>query len=251
MALAFLALICGLGATGCTSSGPGSAVGADPDPAAGQATEVPAVVDAGMFTFSYVAKGDAGFMDQTLDIHSSAEVPVLLTAEISALDDDGEVQAGLDVTTVFGSDIGRMVVMPGPNLDVVLFDAENGGTTRDLRVEVQEVTPVDGPALTGWVEVVPSDDEGAETQNPDRFTHIALRGDNDLPATVCAVYLVWGDVAPGDSQQAAEVVDLLPPTTAAADSDTFVELPADLRRRLDLGGGRNGGSFKAYYCLPA
>lgn len=222
----------------------------DPPSEAAGAAEVPTEGDAGMFTFSYVAKGDPGFMDQTLDIHSSAEVPVLLTAEISALDDNGQVQEGVDVGTVFGSDVGRMIVMPGANLDIVVFDAENGGTTQDLRVEVHAVTPVDGPAQTGWVEVVASDSDGTETQDPDRFTHVALRSDNDTPATVCAVYLVWGDVAPGDSQQAAEVIELLPPTTAAADSDTFVELPADLVHRLDLNGSPNGGSFKAYYCLP-
>lgn len=78
-------------------------------------------VDESALTFSYKGIADPGFMDQTLTIDNSAGTPVVLTAHLTARDAEGNPLPEVDVRTLYGSDEGRLVVLPGENVDVLAF----------------------------------------------------------------------------------------------------------------------------------
>ena len=221
---------------------PGSAAPADPGRIEAER------VDPTLFTFAYESIAPSGYMDQTLTIRSVAQVPVVLTAALTALDADGVPMPGVTTGSVYGSHERRMVVLPGENIDVLRFDGESGGLTRDVRVDVTGVEPVDFPLVSGYVEVTPTDSSGTETDDPFEFTELVLDNSNAEPVTVRVVYLAWDAAGPGESQQVHDAVELVPVTAVPAGAQTTVELPPELLAEFQES-GYGVGSYKAYYSV--
>ncbi|MFD0522907.1 hypothetical protein [Paractinoplanes durhamensis] len=60
-------------------------------------------------TFAYHHHNGSGLMDQTVEIINSGRSAEVPTLEIVPVDSSGAVLAGIHVTTLYGSDVGRLL----------------------------------------------------------------------------------------------------------------------------------------------
>lgn len=163
-------------------------------------------------SFAYQALGGDDFLDQTLTITNDGAEPVTFEADLTALDDAGQPLDGVTVRTVYGSERGRLVVVPGRDLDIVRFEGRGVAEVADVAVEVREAAVVPFPAVTAPVDAVPVDRRGREVDVTSALTAVELRNPNDAAVEVRTVYLVFDVPEEGRSQQVVAVAEIAPRT---------------------------------------
>jgi hypothetical protein len=198
-------------------------------------------------TFQYVPSGGQNTINQRLVIINggpTARAPVL---RFSALGSSGDVLPDVTVSTVYGSDVGHVLVPRGAAEDVLVFAGPGAGEVADVLVTVLSSAVVDLPAA--WetpVEVEPLGADGRQVTRNDLFTSVRLRNDNAAPVNVRLVYIVW-DVPSGDrTQQAAKVVPVGDRITVEGEDTVTVPMTGEAAAANKATAGTAAASIKAY-----
>ena len=178
---------------------------------------------------------------------SARAEPVVFEAVLTALDDAGRPVQGVEVDTVYGSQVGQLVVVPGQDLDIVKFSGRHAGAAVDVAVELEAVEVVDFPAVTAPVETVAVDARGDEVRYPSRLDHVSLRNPNEKAVAVRTVYVVWGDPADGAPQQAEVAVELAARTTVPAGGEAVVRPSERSLSVIRAYAGTNASSLEAHF----
>ena len=175
-------------------------------------------------TFTYVARSGKGFMDQQLLIGNDGGNAVTPFLSFAALNGAGERLPGVTVRTVYGSDHGGLVVLPGGGSDVLIFDGPFADQVADVKVTVEGAPVVRFPSVRSEVEVTPVDGQGLSTTRDSRFAAVELTNTNDVPVTVRLIYVVWSNPGPGQTQQAETVTPLGNPIEVPGDGSVTVPM---------------------------
>lgn len=224
--------------TGCQAAvgGAGKARSAQPTPTS-------------RLSFKYDRLGGSGFIDQALNIHNASDVPVLLDANIRALDASGSVLPDVKVAGVYGTERRGQVLVPGDNLDFLVFTGPGSSNARDVEVVDVRVRNADFPEVTEPVEAVPLDASDNELDYPAGVAKVTVRNPNPAAVTVRVVGIIWNQPAEGRSQQALKVIPLSDLTTVPASGETTVEVDRAHRLAISEHALSNALSLKAYLSL--
>jgi hypothetical protein len=170
--------------------------------------------ESGGLGFLFESRAPEGTMDQVLTITNPGSDVLTMQADITPLDASGEPVPGVRPVSHYGSTEGRMVLIPGDNLDVLGFLGDDADRVHDVVVEVRGTEPVDFPEIGSLVV--------SEPLGPD--------GQPDAP------------------QQPVVVVDLADEaTTVPAEGTAVVEMSARCRQVLEQHDGEGVAvSAKAY-----
>jgi hypothetical protein len=203
-------------------------------------------------TFTYVARSGDDAMDQQLLISNHSSYMMAPILSFTALSGSGDSLPGVTVTGLFGSDHGGLVVPPGENLDVLIFDGPLADQVADVRVTVDDDPTVRFPAVDSWVDVTLLDGRGLSTTRDSRISAVKLTNDNLRPVTVRLVYVVWSDPAARHTQQAETVTPIGDLIEVPADGTVTVPVtgPADAVNRAAVAGHRSA-SVKAYFATTS
>jgi hypothetical protein len=190
-----------------------------------------------------------GFIDLSLDLTNPGEKPVALGGRLVAVDSAGEELSTVQVTTAYGSERGRMILMPGVNVDFVQLGGPGADLVEDVVLSDQATHPVDVEPAAEVVDLVPLGDEGEELEYD--ATAVAARVDNPnaVPVDVRVVLLVLGASRPGEPQEAIRVEDVAQAEVPASDSTT-VALDNRVRKLLRRLGTVNFVSLRAVFSPP-
>lgn len=85
-------------------------------------------------SIDYDRVGGAGYIDQALTVRNSSQVPVTIEAEIELLDSSGAVLPQVAAHGVYGATEGRQVLVPGENVDFLVFTGEGASEERDVQL---------------------------------------------------------------------------------------------------------------------
>ncbi len=198
-------------------------------------------------SFSFDLRGGERYVDQSLTITNKGVEPVVFEAVLTALDDAGEPLEGVEVDTVYGSQVGQLVVVPGQDLDIVTFSGRGAGAAVDVAVELQAVEAVDFPVVTAPVEAVAVDARGEEVRYPSLLNRVSLRNPNEEAVAVRTVYVVWDSAVDGAPQQAEVAVELAPRTTVPAGGEAVVRPSERSLSIIRAYAGTNASSLKAHF----
>lgn len=198
-------------------------------------------------SFAYQALGGDDRLDQTLTITNQGADPVTFEADLTALDEAGEPLDGVTVSTVYGSDRGRLVVVPGRDLDIVRFEGRGVADVADVQVEVREATAVPFPAVTAPVDAAPVDRRGREVDVTSDLTAVELRNPNDAAVEVRTVYLVFDEPVAGRPQQVVAVAEIAPRTPVPPGGEATVRPTGRALAVLRAYAGVNPSSVQAHF----
>ncbi|MFE9959970.1 hypothetical protein [Micromonospora sp. NPDC005299] len=201
---------------------------------------------ASLLRFQFAATTGDGYMNQLLTIYNDSTAMVAPTLEFTAIDATGGPLPTVKVTTVYGSDRGRLVVAPGGGVDVLIFTGEGAQVAEDVAVSVRTAERVDAPVADVEPIVAPVDDSGRVLDRNSQFAAVSLRNEDSEPMSVRLVYIIW-TVPEGDQRQQAERVvpvgDLIviPPKLG-----TLVPVSGEAQTAMADAAGRVPTSIKAY-----
>ncbi|MET9110370.1 hypothetical protein [Streptomyces zhihengii] len=197
--------------------------------------------------FRYVGDpGEDEMINQTLEVVNEQSVSVVPVLRFRALGKDREPLPRVKVTTVYGSDKGRLVLPSGSGYDILRFSGPGAQDVADVEVTVERVEIAEKEAGATPVTTQALDAEGGEVSRFGRFAKVRLTNDNSAPVWVRVAYVVWDQPADGDTQQAVEVtpvggLTMIPPRLS------FV-VDVDPRAAAAIARNANGPavSIKAY-----
>lgn len=186
---------------------------------------------------SYTGIADPGFIDQTVTLLPSGSDAVVPTIDYEPLDADGNPISGVEVVTAFGSDRGLLIVPPGGFVDVLTFAGTDVSQVVDVRATVLSAEPVVGFGNPTIEDPQPTLD-GAEVTNSDVFNELRFRNDGGAGVNLRVVCLVYDDPAPGRSQQATEITEVVSRTEVKAGAvQSTAVAPEFAQRSEQLGYG--------------
>lgn len=180
-------------------------------------------------TFTRIA--ESGYIDMSLDFVNPTDDPVTLVGLLVARDSSGAALPGVQVTTAFGTESGRAVVLPGVNVDFVQLDGPGEQEVREITLESPRVTVLDDVPETEYVELTPLDGNGRELEYDMLAQQVRLENPNPTAVRVRVVLMALRAPEEGVPQEATLVRDV---TTVEADAagTTVVALDAQTRRVL-------------------
>jgi hypothetical protein len=198
--------------------------------------------------FAFESRAPEGTMDQILTLTNPGRTAVVLHADLTPLDASGRPVTGVRTISHYGSTEGRMVLVPGENVDVLGFLGDDAAQVTDVRVEVRESQEVDFPAVGSLVVSEPLRADGTPASYVEPFTHVRLHNANpvDVPARVAVI--LWAPTTPDAPQQPVLVTDLVEEATLVpGGGETVVEMGARCREALVRHDGQGVAiSAKAY-----
>ena len=200
-------------------------------------------------TVEYSRIGGSGMIDQALTVHNGGDVPVAIEADIEPLDGAGDVLRSVAVRGVYGATDGEQILVPGDNLDFLIFTGAGASKVRDVRLKNIEVDEVDFPVVSTVVEAVPLDRSGADLDYPAGYARVSLRNPNSAPVRVRVVSIVWNRPGPGETQQALKVLPLSELVTVPAGGQKQIGVPEAQARVIARYESTNALSLKAYYSM--
>lgn len=201
-------------------------------------------------SFAFELRGGEQFIDQSLTITNAGTQPVRFEAVLTALDEAGEALDDVEVETLYGSQVGDLVVVPGRDLDIVTFTGPGAERAADVDVELEAVETVDFPEVTSPVEAVPVDAKGRPVTYPGLLTEVQLRNPNDAAVEVRTVYIVFEPPQDGVPQQAEAVAEIAPRTTVPAGGRATVRPSERALSIIRAYAGTNPASIKAHFVPP-
>ncbi|MEU0398216.1 hypothetical protein ABZ208_36780 [Streptomyces sp. NPDC006208] len=190
---------------GMLLSGCGKAAGVRPDRGVGE--DVPGLSK--QLHFEYI--GDSGedeTINQILQItndHVRSVVPLL---SFTALDKNHELLPEVKVSTVYGSERGKLVIPYGTGYDILRFSGPGAHDVADVDVTVNLVVPAQMEAGEHDVTTQALDGQGREISRFERFSKVRLTNEDPYPVWVRVAYVVWDQPAEGDTQQAVDVTPI-------------------------------------------
>ncbi|MEU5526196.1 hypothetical protein ABZ744_04585 [Micromonospora chersina] len=201
---------------------------------------------ASLLRFEFAPTTGDGYMNQLLTIHNDGTRLLAPTLEFTALDAFRNPLPAVKVTTVYGSDRGRLVVPPGGGVDVLVFTGEGAASAEDVAVSVRTAEVVDAPVVGVEPVVTPMDDSGRALDRNSRFTAVSLRNDDSEPMSVRLVYIVWTEPEGDERQQAEQVVPVGDLIVLPPNQSTLVPVTGAARTAVEGAAGRVPASIKAY-----
>jgi hypothetical protein len=134
--------------------------------------------DGSGFTTTFTRITETGFIDMSLDFENPTDDPVTLVGRLVARDARGAVLPDVRVTTAFGTEAGRAIVMPGVNVDFAQLEGRGEQEVREITLESPELSLVDvsqEAAFIRDVATVEADASGATVVDLDARTRRLLR----------------------------------------------------------------------------
>lgn len=206
-------------------------------------------VESASLRFSYEHVSQPGYMNQAVEITNNGDRAVAPQLAYTPIDDSGSVVDGVTVRTAYGSDKGRVVVPRDYTVvDVLVFRGSGTHRVADVRVQVRKYDVVDHPTVDSDVGVEPLDSRGRVVDQHEVFDAVRLSNANTSPVTVCAVFLVHGDVKPDGTQQLQHIARVAGPTDLRAATSTQLRISAEARHANKRFAGRAAVSLKSYFC---
>lgn len=201
---------------------------------------------ADQLAFAYQARGEPGFIDQTLTITNSGTEAVAPDLDLVPLDADGAELDGVTVVTAYGSDEGGQVVPALTEVvDIVKFKGRAAADVADVRVEVASVVEVEGEVPpANDLRVLRFDLGGERGPTTTTLGTIALRNPYDAPVTVVVVGVQYAEIEGDEPQHFNKVSRLAGPVEIAPGEKFRAEVPTRYRTRFF-------GSVKAYLSSEA
>lgn len=191
--------------------------------------------DGSEFTTTFTRIAETGFIDMSLDFENPTDDPVTLVGRLVARDSRGAMLPDVRVTTAFGTEAGRAVVMPGVNVDFAQLEGRGEQEVREITLESPEVSLVDVSRETEYVDLKPLDGDGRELEYDDLAQQVSLENPSPAPTRVRVVLMVLSAPRPGVPQEATFVRDVAT-VEADATGTTVVDLDATTRRILRKNG---------------
>lgn len=177
----------------------------------GRDEEAPAAVD---LSFSYLAEGGDGFIDQTLTITNAGDAAGAPDLDLVPLDARGREVPGVEVVTAFGSDRGEQVVPAYTEvIDVLKFKGARAGDVADVRVTVADPGTLDADLPPANDIQVKRYDIDGRTTSENTLGSVLVKNSYDRPITVAVVGLEFAPAERGATQHFERVSDLAGPIT--------------------------------------
>ena len=229
-----LVLLVGCGGSSDTDRSPRLAAGGDP-------------ALARALSFHYDRIGRYGQMDQVLTISSSAPEPITLTAQLHALDSHGKRLPEVRVSSVFGTDRGEQVLMPGDNADALVFSGPGAAEVRDVDVRDLRAVRARGVGVaTQPVSARVVNAAGFDIATRFAGNGVQVENTNDVGLDVQLVAIIWSRPGKGESQQAVQVLRIDGPTHVPAHESLAVRPSATVAATIEKFGMTNAESIRAY-----
>jgi hypothetical protein len=218
--LRLLAILSGalIAAPGCTAQ-------------TGDSRSGPQTSDDPAFTTTFTRIADTGFIDMSLDVENPTDEPVTLVGRLVARDSSGAELPEVRVGTAFGTETGKAVVYPGVNVDFVQLEGRGENRVREITLEDLDVTVLDSPADTEYVELKALDSGGRELDYDMDAHEVRLENPNPFAVRIRVVLMVLRAPEEGVPQEATLVRDVTT-VEAEASGDTVVDLDAKTRAVL-------------------
>ncbi|QIK65536.1 hypothetical protein G7072_03535 [Nocardioides sp. HDW12B] len=201
-------------------------------------------------SFAFELRGGEQFIDQSLTITNAGTQPLRFEAALTALDGAGEPLEDVEVETLYGSQVGGLVVVPGRDLDIVTFTGRGAEQAEDVDVELEAVEPVDFPEVTSPVEAVPVNAKGRPVTYPGLLSKVQLRNPNDADVEVRTIYIVFAPPQDGAPQQAEAVAEIAARTTVPAGGRATLTPSNRAMSIIRAYAGTNPASLKAHFVAP-
>lgn len=203
---------------GCSAKGTGAGGGRE-------------TLDAARYGVKFTRIAPRGYVDMSLEFANPGTVPVTLQGRLVPRDGEGGVVPDAEVSTAFGTERGRAVVMPGGSVDFAQVRGPGAVQVRDISLEQASVSAADVPVAREFVDLVPLDGRGRELTYDATARHARLDNPNDVPVPIRIVLMVLRAPEEGVPQQASLVHDV---TTVVArpNGETIVDLDPTTRHIL-------------------
>ncbi|MFI0965850.1 hypothetical protein ACH4S8_31320 [Streptomyces sp. NPDC021080] len=162
-----------------------------------------------MLSFDYV--GDSGedeTINQTLHITNDVPASVVPVLSFKALDKHDHVLRQVKVSTIYGSDRGKLVAPYGTSFDILRFSGPGKHDVADVRVTVRRTTIASIPAGRHAVTTQALDSHGREITRFERFSAVRLTNEDNIPVSVRIAYVLWDQPPKDVTQQAVEVTPI-------------------------------------------
>jgi hypothetical protein len=159
--------------------------------------------------FQYI--GDSGVdetINQQLEITNDNRRSVATLLSFRALDKNHELLPQVKVSTVYGSERGKLVAPYGISYDFLRFSGPGAHDVADVDVTVNLVVLAHREAGEHGVTTQALDGQGREISRFKRFSKVRLTNEDPYPVWVRVVYVVWDQPAEGDTQQAVDVTPI-------------------------------------------
>jgi hypothetical protein len=183
------------------------------------------------FATAFTKLAEPGFVDMAFDIENPTDQPVTLTAGFLATDASGATLDDVTVTSAYGVAEGRLVLMPGRNVDFLQIDGLDAGLVEDIELIKVEHTVVDVPVPPEYVEALPIGGDGEQLDYDVEAVAARLTNPNDVEVHLRLLLLVLGNPPPGEPQQAVLVHDITDIDVAAGET---LDVPLDEETRTLL-----------------
>jgi len=207
LALRWAALVCVLAAPGCDAlEGPAERNGGPASPPE--------------FASTFTKIAPSGYVDMSLEVANPTDGAVLIEGRLVARDASGDELPDVAVASAFGIERGRMVLMPGADIDFVRVEGADQDLVEDVTLEEVRSRPVGVPPADQPVELTTLDAEGRELEYDAEAVAARLDNPNDVPVRVRIVLLVLAAPVPGVPQQAVQVEDVTTVDIAPSASQT-------------------------------
>lgn len=191
----------------------------------------PRTPDGSEFTTTFTRIAESGYIDMSLDFENPTDDPVTLVGRLVARDSNGAVLPGVRVTTAFGTESGRAIVLPGVNVDFVQLEGRGEQEVREITLESPSVTVLDVSPETEYVDLKPLDGDGRELEYDMLAQQVKLENPSPVPVRVRVVLMVLGAPQQGVPQEATLIHDVTT-VEVGASGTTVVDLDARTRHIL-------------------
>ncbi|WP_205473493.1 hypothetical protein [Nocardioides sp. SYSU D00038] len=183
------------------------------------------------FTTTFTRIAESGYIDMGLDFENPTSAAVTVDGRLVARDANGAVLPDVRVTTAFGTESGRAVVLPGANVDLVQLEGRGEQQVREITLETADVTVLDVSPETQYVELKSLDGDGRELDYDIDAQKVSFENPNPFPVRIRVVLMILAAPRQGVPQEAALVQDVTT-VEAKGSGSTVVALDAGTRRLL-------------------
>lgn len=171
----------------------------------------------------------SGYVDMRMDFSNPTGLPVTVQGRLVARDASGAELPDVTVTTAFGTESGRAVVMPAGSVDFVQLEGAAEEDVRDVTFELKAFTPVDVAVANQALELIPLDAQGQELDDDLLADRAEVTNPNRVNVHARVVLMILVASQPGVPQEASLVKDVGMVDVPAGGAVT-VDLDADTRR---------------------
>ncbi|MPY31604.1 hypothetical protein FNH09_10015 [Streptomyces adustus] len=200
-----------------------------------------------MLSFHYV--GDSGMdetINQILQITNASPASVVPVLSFEALDKRHHVLPQVKVSTIYGSDQGKLVTPYGTSTDILRFAGLGKHDVADVRVTVRSTTSADIPAGMHEVTTQALDSHGRKITKFERFSAVEVTNEDDFPVSVRIAYILWDQPPKGVTQQAVEVTPIGDLTRVPAHGSAVVHVTGKAAAAVTRNSNGPAVSLKAY-----